>query len=74
MERLLDDPVKFAAMLVVAVDLFGGDVDAWERFVVDFGTDRQRLSDLPWISEIRRLAAQEPAVRALLSGDGPAPN
>jgi hypothetical protein len=74
MEKLVDDPVKFAAMLVVAVDLFGGDVDAWERYVVDFGTDRQRLADLPWISEIRRLAAREPAVRALLSGDSAASN
>ncbi len=74
MERLIDDPERFAAMLVVAIDIFGGDVDAWEHFVVNHGTDRQRRSDLPWISELRRLAQHEPAVRALLSRERASPN
>lgn len=52
-------------MLVIAAELFDGDIGAWEQYLVDHGTARQKR-DLPSVSELRRLVIREPGVLEML--------
>ena len=53
-------------MLVIARELFDGDIDAWERYLVDHGTSQQKLRDLPCLHALRRLVRGDRRLDALL--------
>ena len=45
----------------ILISLFDGDPDKWLQFILRDGSEDERTNDVPFLHEVRRRAAEDPA-------------
>jgi hypothetical protein len=45
----------------ILISLFDGDPEKWLQFILRDGSDDERTNDVPFLQEVRRRAAEDPA-------------